>query len=354
MITGDHALTALAIGAQMGIGDGSTALSGEEIDALSDERLRELVRQVEVFARVSPEHKLRLVQALQANGEVVAMTGDGINDAPALKRADVGVAMGHKGTEAAKEASEMVLADDNFASIAHAVEEGRTVYDNIKKSITFILPTNGGEAGIIIAAILLGRMLPITPVQILWVNMVTAVTLALALAFEPPEGAVMKRLPRDPKEPLLTRYLVWRICFVSLILIIGTFGLFSLERLAGAPLQLARTIAVNTLVVFEIFYLFNSRFLLEFSLSRNGFFGNSYALGAVIGVICLQMAFTYFPPLQHLFDTVPLSPEAWVHVILVGLSVLVLVELEKLVARTFFFNKQQSQSVTTRQVGKAV
>ena len=354
MITGDHALTALAIGAQMGIGDGANALSGEEIDALSDERLQEIVREVEVFARVSPEHKLRLVQALQANGEVVAMTGDGVNDAPALKRADVGVAMGRKGTEAAKEASEMVLADDNFASIAHAVEEGRTVYDNIKKSISFILPTNGGEAGIIIMAILLGRMLPITPVQILWVNMVTAVTLALALAFEPPEGAVMKRLPRDPKEPLLTRYLLWRIGFVSLILIIGTFGLFALERSAGASLPLARTIAVNTLVMFEIFYLFNARFLMDFSLSRSGLFGNGYALGAVIGVICLQMAFTYFPPLQHLFDTVPLRPGLWVHVILVGLSVLVLVELEKYIARTYFFKQQRPAAQGTHSAPKNV
>ncbi len=353
MITGDHALTALAIGAQMGIGDGSTALSGEEIDTLSEERLQELVQQVEVFARVSPEHKLRLVQALQANGEVVAMTGDGVNDAPALKRADVGVAMGRKGTEAAKEASEMVLADDNFASIAHAVEEGRTVYDNIKKSIAFILPTNGGEAGIIIVSILLGRMLPITPVQILWINMVTAVTLALALAFEPPEGAVMKRWPRDPKEPLLTRYMIWRIGFVSLILIIGTFGLFFLERAAGAPIALARTIAVNTLVMFEVFYLFNSRFLVDFSLSRNGLFGNSYVLAAVLGVICLQMAFTYFPPLQHLFDTVPLSPGLWVHVILVGLSVLVLVELEKYVARTFFLQTKRPASPGSRPAEKA-
>lgn len=348
MITGDHALTALAVGAQMGIGDGATALSGEEIDSLNDERLQKLVRQVDVFARVSPEHKLRLVQALQAEGEVVAMTGDGVNDAPALKRADVGVAMGRLGTEAAKEASEMVLADDNFASIANAVEEGRTVYDNIKKSITFILPTNGGQAGIIIAAILLGSMLPITPVQILWVNMITAVTLALALAFEPSEGAVMKRPPREPKEPLLTRYMIWRIAFVSIILILGTFGLFSHERSAGASLELSRTIAVNTLVVFEIFYLFSTRFLLDFSLNRKGIFGNSYVLAAVIGVTGFQMLFTYFPPLQRVFHTAAISPAAWRNIVLVALTVLILVELEKFIVRTFISGRKTTMSSKAR------
>jgi magnesium-transporting ATPase (P-type) len=335
MITGDHAQTALAVGGQMGIGDGVTVLSGEEIDALSDERLQELVKKVAVFARVSPENKLRLVKALQKNGEVVAMTGDGVNDAPALKHADVGIAMGGKGTETSKDASEMVLADDNFASIAHAVEEGRTVYDNIKKSITFILPTNGGEAGIIIAAILLGRMLPITPVQILWVNMVTAVTLALALTLEPPEGAVMKRPPRDPGEPLLTPYMLWRIGFVSLIIVLGTFTLFLLERQNGASLQTARTISVNALVAFEIFYLFNTRLLRDSVMNLRGIFGNSYALTAALGVISLQMAFTYFPPLQTLFDSVAIDAVSWVHIGLVGFSVFLLVEAEKFIARRF-------------------
>ncbi|MDH5218508.1 MAG: cation-transporting P-type ATPase, partial [Gammaproteobacteria bacterium] len=233
MITGDHAITASAIGGQMGIGDGATVINGTELENYSESELRTAVQQSDVFARVSPEQKLQLVTALQANGEVVSMTGDGVNDAPALKRADVGIAMGLKGTEVAKEAAEMVLTDDNFASISHAIEEGRTVYDNLKKSILFILPTNGGEALTIIAAIISGRLLPITPVQILWINMITAVTLALTLAFEPAERGLMKRPPRDPKAPILSGFLIWRIIFVSLILVTGTFGLFLWEREHG-------------------------------------------------------------------------------------------------------------------------
>jgi potassium/sodium efflux P-type ATPase len=335
MITGDHVLTARAIGAEMGIGDGTLALTGHEIDTLNDAQLQRIVQEVDVFARVSPEHKLRLVQAMQQNGEVVAMTGDGINDAPALKRADIGVAMGGKGTEAAKEAAEMVLADDNFASIEHAVEEGRAVYDNIKKALMFILPTNGGEAGIIVAAILFGRMLPITPVQILWINMITAITLALSLAFEPPEAGVMMRPPRDPKEPVLTTFLAWRIGFVSLILIIGTFWLFSWERLNGASIEYARTVAVNTLVGFEIFYLFNTRYLSQTTLTREGIFGNAYALVAVGIVIVFQMALTYVTPMQKLFGTDAIRFASWARIAAVSSSVLFLVELEKFVFRKY-------------------
>ena len=341
MITGDHVLTARAIGAEMGIGDGTLALTGHEIDTLNDAQLQRLVQEVDVFARVSPEHKLRLVQALQQNGEVVAMTGDGVNDAPALKRADIGVAMGGKGTEAAKEASEMVLADDNFASIEHAVEEGRTVYDNIKKALMFILPTNGGEAGIIVAAILFGRMLPITPVQILWINMITAITLALSLAFEPPEAGVMMRPPRDPKEPILTPFLAWRIGFVALILIIGTFWLFSWERLNGASIEYARTVAVNTLVGFEIFYLFNTRYLSQTTLTRVGVFGNAYALAAVGIVIVFQMALTYVTPMQKLFGTDAIRFASWMRIAAVSSSVLFLVELEKFVFRKYLAVKKE-------------
>ena len=331
MITGDHAVTARAIGIQMGIGDGLLAVTGKELDSMDDDQLRISVQKVDVFARVSPEHKLRLVQALQANGEVVAMTGDGVNDAPALKRADVGVAMGIKGTEVAKEASEMVLADDNFASIAQAVVEGRTVYDNIKKSIAFILPTNGGEAGLIIVAILSGRMLPITPVQILWVNMITAVTLALALAFEPPESGVMKRTPRDPKEPILSNFLIWRILFVSSIMVVGTFGLFLWDRLHDVPIEYARTVAVNTLVMFEIFYVLNTRFLKTTVLTKAGFSGNKYIYIAIAAVLSAQIVFTYVPFMQILFDTRSIKLLEWLPIVMVAFSVFVLVEIEKYV-----------------------
>jgi potassium/sodium efflux P-type ATPase len=333
MVTGDHAITARAIGAQMGIGDGNTVIKGPDLDSYNEDQLREAVERADVFARVSPEQKLQLVTALQANGDVVSMTGDGVNDAPALKRADVGVAMGMKGTEVAKEAAEMVLADDNFASIEKAVEEGRTVYDNLKKSIMFILPTNGGEAFTIIAAIVLGRSLPITPAQILWINMITAVTLALALAFEPPEQNVMQRPPRNPGEPILSGLIVWRIIFVSLILVAGTFGLFVWERSQGASLELARTVAVNTLVMFEIFYLFSSRYLLEPSLTINGIFGNRYVLYAICILVIFQLALTYLGPMQLLFATAAMDLDDWLRVIAVASSVLFLVEFEKLILR---------------------
>jgi len=335
MITGDHVLTARAIGALMGIGDGTNAVTGMNLANMDYDQLRNVVREVDVFARVSPEHKLRLVEALQANGEVVAMTGDGVNDAPALKRADIGVAMGIKGTEAAKEAAEMVLTDDNFASIVHAVEEGRTVYDNIKKAITFILPTNAAEAGVIVAAIILGRVLPITPVQILWVNMITAVTLALSLAFEPPEAGVMRRQPRDPQEPILSLLLLWRIVFASSILVAGTFGLFLLERLNGASIETARSVAVNTLVMFEAFYLINTRYLSDPILDREGIFGNSYAIGAIVLVIAFQILFTYTTPMQRIFGTAAISPAAWGRIIVVSVSILFLVELEKYLLRKY-------------------
>ena len=334
MITGDHAVTAVAIGAQMDIGDGDKVLKGYEIEAMDDEALRKVVDTIDVYARSTPEHKLRLVKAMQANGHVVAMTGDGVNDAPALKRADVGTAMGQNGTEVAKESAEVVLADDNFASIADAVEEGRTVYDNLKKAILFILPTNGGEALIIIAAIIFGTMLPITPVQILWVNMITAVTLALALAFEPAESNIMQRPPRDSHEPLLTGMFIWRISFVSLILVVGTFGLFLWEREQGVSIEFARTVAVNTLVMFEIFYLFNSRYIRENVLNYNGLMGNTYALMAVGILIVFQLLFTYLGPMQTLFGTTGIDLNAWVRIILVASSVLFLVELEKFIIRS--------------------
>lgn len=335
MITGDHAATAGAIAVRIGLANPDQVITGRELDDLDldDDNLRRSAAKVDVFARTSPEHKLRLVEALQAQGHIVAMTGDGVNDAPALKRADVGVAMGIKGTEAAKEAAEMVLSDDNFASIARAVEQGRTVYDNLRKAIAFILPTNGGEAFTIIAGILFGSMLPITAVQILWVNMITAVTLALALAFEPTEADVMSRRPRRPNEPLLTGFLIWRIAFVTVILVAGTFGLFLWEREHGADVELARTVAVNTLVMFEVFYLFNTRLLLAPVTNRDGIFGSRVVLYSVAAVIAFQLLFTYAPPLQQLFGTKALDLETWVRIIVVTFPVFVLVELEKWLIR---------------------
>ncbi len=329
MITGDHATTATAIANLVGIGDGRHALTGADLDRLDDAALHDRVMQVDVYARASPEHKLRLVKALQSHDQVVAMTGDGVNDAPALKRAGVGVAMGLKGTEAAKEAAEMVLADDNFATITHAVREGRTVYDNIKKSIMFILPTNGGEALTILAAVALGRMLPVTAAQILWVNMITAVTLALSLAFEAGEPDLMKRRPRHPSEPLLTGFMIWRILFVSVLMVMGTFGLFLWERLHGAELEGARTVAVNALVIAEVFYLFNARFLTASSLNRTGLLGNRYALLAVFAVVVFQLLFTYLPLMQTFFGTADIDMQAWMRILGFGVLLFLVVELEK-------------------------
>ncbi len=334
MITGDHGATARAIAHQLQLVNTDDVLTGTELEGMSDEVLSQRVLEVDIYARVNPEHKLRLVRSLQEHGLIVAMTGDGVNDAPALKRADVGTAMGHNGTEAAKEASEMVLADDNFASIMHAVEEGRTVYDNLKKAILFILPTNGGEALIILAAIAFGfHQMPLIPVQILWVNMVTAVTLALSLAFEPPEQNVMQRPPRDAHEPILTGYLIWRIAYVSMILMGGTFGLFIWEMEEGASIEHAQTVAVNTLIMFEVFYLFNSRYITDSVINWEGLSGNRYVLIAIAILIILQLGFTYLSPMQSLFGSTAIDFTIWLRIVLVASSVLFLVELEKYVVR---------------------
>ena len=334
MITGDHGVTARSIARQLKLINTDDVLTGEELERMSVDQLRKRVQDIDVYARVSPEHKLLLVRLLQEQGFIVAMTGDGVNDAPALKRADVGTAMGHSGTEAAREAAEMVLVDDNFASIAHAVEEGRTVYENLRKSILFILPSSGGEALIVIAAILFGfQSLPLTPVQILWVNMITTVTLALVLAFEPPEQNVMRRPPRDAREPILTYHLVWRVVFVSVILMVGTFGLFLWEMERGVSIEYARTVAVNTLVMFEIFYLLNSRYITASVLNRAGFTGNRYVPAAIGVLILFQLGFTYLTPLQSLFGTRAIEFTIWLRILLVSSSVLFLVELEKYLLR---------------------
>ncbi|MBS0002956.1 MAG: HAD-IC family P-type ATPase, partial [Thioalkalivibrio sp.] len=324
MVTGDHALTARAIAEQLGLDRTDEALSGSDIAELSDEEILRREGDVDVFARAAPEHKLRLVEAVQSRGGVCVMTGDGVNDAPSLKRADVGIAMGIQGTEAAKEAAEMVLADDNFASIANAVEEGRTIYDNIKKAITFLLPSNGGEALAILGAVLLATALPITPVQILWINMVTAVTLGLALAFEPAEADVMRRKPRKPDAPILDRFLAWRVVFVSLLLVSAVFGLFLWHTQAGGDVDVARTLAVNMLVAGEIVYLFNARLLTERSLSAKGLFGSRAALIAAGLVIVFQLLWTYTGPMQYLFGSAPLELWHWGIIAAVAVAIFLL------------------------------
>lgn len=334
MMTGDHAATARTIACQLRLVNPVDALTGEEISQLADDQLLQLVEDVDIYARVDPAHKLELVRLLQSRGHIVAMTGDGINDAPALKRADVGIAMGYKGTDAARDASEMVLADDNFASISHAVEEGRTVYDNLKKAILFILPTNGGEALIVLTTVLLGfSHLPLTPVQMLWVNMITAVTLAVALAFEPAEARVMHRPPRDPLKPLLSPLLLWRVAFVSAILAGGTISLYLWQLGNGEPLAAARTVAVNTLVMFEVFYLLNARYILAPATHWRRLADNRVVLVAITLLLGFQMVFTYLPAAQRVFGTHAIGPGHWLLITAVSSTVFVLVEMEKWVIR---------------------
>ncbi|MGE0744221.1 MAG: HAD-IC family P-type ATPase [Rhodospirillales bacterium] len=332
MITGDHAGTAKAIAARLGLAAAGDALTGRDIDALDDSSLAERAAAADVFARTSPAHKLRLVEALQARGEVVAMTGDGVNDAPALSRADVGVAMGRTGTEAAKEAAEVVLADDNFGTFAAAVVEGRTVYDNLRKALIFILPTDAAEALTLVAAIALGYTLPITAVQILWVNMVTSVTLAAALTLETSEQGVMARPPRRRGEAVLTRRHCWRIAAVAAVTVIGVFLAFAWVARDG-DIALARTAAVNAIVLSEALYLFSARFLTASSLNAAAILGSRAVLAGVAGTMALQLLFTYLPPMQAVFDTRPLGAAEWAVAAAVALAVLLTGEACKAVDR---------------------
>jgi magnesium-transporting ATPase (P-type) len=309
MITGDHAATAAAIARQLGL----------PADA--------------VHARATPEDKLRLVRELQARGAVVAMTGDGVNDAPALKQADVGVAMGIKGTEASKEAAGMVLLDDNFASIVAAVREGRTVHDNIRKVVAWTLPTNGGEALTVIAAMLFGLVLPMSAVQILWVNLVADVALGLALAFEPAEPDVMRRAPRSRDAPLLSRFLLWRVVLVSVLFAAISLGVFFGAQALGRELETARTLVVNTLVVLQVFYLFNVRYLHAAAFTWRGALGTPALLWALAAVVAAQLAFTYAPFMQRWFDTRPVALLDGVLVLACGVAFMLALEAEKRLLR---------------------
>ncbi|MBU2754631.1 HAD-IC family P-type ATPase [Acidithiobacillus sp. CV18-2] len=335
MITGDHAGTALAIAREMGLvaGGESQVLTGTELDRIAPDDLPAVALRTQVFARTSPEHKLRLVEALQTRGQVVAMTGDGVNDAPALKRADVGIAMGARGSEAAKEAADLVLVDDNFASIARAVAEGRAIYDNLRKAILFILPTNGAQGLVLLAAIIAGLQLPLTPLQILWVNLVIAVTLALALAFEPAEPAIMERPPRNPAESFLDWRFLLRVALVSVSIGGATMATFYAELSAGMPAELARSMAVTTLVLSQALYLFNVRHLQGSAWRRSTLFSNPIAWIALGVLLLLQLALLYLPPLQRVFQTVPLQPRHWGLALLIAVAVFFLVELEKRLLR---------------------
>ncbi|WP_420391177.1 cation-translocating P-type ATPase [Marinobacter sp.] len=333
MITGDHALTAGAIARKLGLRNCDQVLTGKELDDLSSDALQHVAEEVDIFARTSPEHKLRLVEALQARHDVVAMTGDGVNDAPALKRADVGIAMGVKGAEAAREASSVVLLDDNFASIVAAVREGRTVYTNLKKSIAFVLPINGGESISLIIALLLGLALPISALQILWVNMVSSVVLAMTLAFEPPEPDVMKHPPRPKEQSLMHGFLVWRVVFVSLLFLTGIFAAWFWAMHQHGDQNMARTLAVNTLIAMEVFYLFAVRYLDTPSITLRGVLGTPVVLGAVASVVMLQLLFTYLPWFHDTFETRALPLEMLVFSMLFGVAVLIILEIETWVRR---------------------
>ncbi len=333
MITGDHALTAGAIARQLGmidadVSDADTVVTGAALATMSDQELSEAAERASVFARVTPDNKLRLVEALQSHGHVVAMTGDGVNDAPALRRADIGVAMALGGTEVAREASDMMLTDDNFASIEAAIEEGRGVFDNLKKFIVWTLPTNGGEGLVILLAVVLGVALPILPVQILWINMTTALLLGLMLAFEPKEADIMLRSPHPPSAPILDGALLGRIVMVSVLLCASAFGLYEWELLGGASEAQARTVAVTVFVVGEAFYLLNCR-----SLSRSvlevGLFSNPWIWVGMAAMMVLQLAFTYAPVMNTLFQTEAISLASWLRAIACGAMIFIVVGIEK-------------------------
>ena len=334
MITGDHKITAAAIAKMLGIGDGKTALTGAEIEEMDTATLQERVRDVDVFARASPEHKLRLVKAIQANKQIVAMTGDGVNDAPSLKKADIGVAMGIKGTEVTKEAAGMILADDNFASITAAVKEGRTVYNNIEKAMLFLLPTNVAQALVIAVAIFFGFTMPITAPQVLWVNMVTSVALGLVICFEPHEIDVMQRPPRAVDRSIVTGFGIWRIIFIGVALLAYTLIAFFWMKSEGASDALARTVAVNAITIGQVFYLLNSRYLLDSSSSLKAHLGNRYLPLGIVAVVILQLLFTYTTPFQAMFGNEAVPLWVWPWLLAGGLVFFLVVEAEKFVIRS--------------------
>ncbi|MBE0568082.1 MAG: HAD-IC family P-type ATPase [Deltaproteobacteria bacterium] len=333
MITGDHAVTASAIGKMLGIArEGSEVLTGRELETMSDDDLFKKVRHVSVFARVSPHHKLRIVQQIMKHGEVVAVTGDGVNDAPALKAAHIGVAMGKTGTDVAREASDMVIVDDNFASIFHAVEEGRVVFDNIRKVTLFLIPTGFAAIVSILIAMALGIPIPYVAAQLLWINLVTNGLQDVALAFEPGEKDVIRRKPRNVKEGIMSRLMYERSILVGLIISAGVIFNYVSALDDGVPLERARTIAVTTMVLFQFFQAGNSRSELQSIFTLNPL-GNPFLFYSMVAAFLAQIAVIYAPPLQWIFRTEPLAVEEWVRIFIVGFTVVIAVEIDKAIRR---------------------
>lgn len=344
MITGDHMNTAVAIAKELDIMEDAGSrevrkvLTGSELDSLDDKKLEKLAGDIAVYARVNPAHKVRILRALKKNGHIVAMTGDGVNDAPALKNADIGVSMGIKGTDVAKEASDMVLKDDNFSTIVMAVETGRGIYDDILKFVQYLLSSNMGEVLTLFIALMIGFydpatgaiILPLVAVQILWINLVTDGLPALALGVEPPAKDIMERKPRDVKEKILSRSTLSFIVMVGVIMAVGTLWVFNSEL--GLGIAKARTMAFTTLVIFQLFNVLNCRSMKE-SLFRVGILTNGKLILAIISSIILQLVVLYVPAIQAAFGTVPLGPMDWAKVVAVSASVFIIVEIKKLIWR---------------------
>ena len=335
MITGDHKLTAVAVARELGmLGEGAMVVTGEELDAMSDAELRNEAEHIAVYARVSPEHKQRIVKALKARGAVTAMTGDGVNDAPALKMSDIGVAMGITGTDVAKEAGDMVLLDDNFATIIAAVEEGRVIYDNIKKAVFYLLSCNIGELMVMFGAMLANLPLPLLPLQILWMNLVTDGLPALSLAAEPASKDLMHRPPRSPTEGVITRRNAISITSIALIMALGTLLLFAFELANGPDEVYARTMAFTALVMFQHWFVLSARSE-TLTLRQLGFFSNKWMVFTFVSTIVMHAAIIYIEPLRNIFKTVPLSLEDWVLITAVSLTAFLVAEIAKVMRRRF-------------------